>query len=433
MTIAVVLLLYSLVVTGQTNDFCSELSDDCTSRRESNIWTNSEDSAPFCRNLTSNPILTQETQTWQPVRMRDIMVFSAFMERRLSADGLSVRIVGSGLQEEFNFIGHLYCQLWYEDMELPTFVNAKYVRIYPSILHADMWVAHFIICPLGGLPATNGANSIPYAVSVAVEPCMSAGNVLMILHRDTVEKKNTHALCLPPLYGNFQNWTVLIEMFELHRLLGVAEIVIYSQSMGKKSKEVLQEYDGNGVTVVEWKFPMLKSSVNCQRAALNDCLYRAGHVHRYVTITDLDEVLVPRVSSTWPDLMKKIASPRYGAYLFQHVYFRRNNTGEQPYLITQQSTWRTDKPDPPGKIRCKSMYDSDKAISLDLHFPYEMVQGAHEYILDPHEGLLHHYRISPMETFRKHPERYHFIEDRHMHRYKERLTQAYEERAKGFL
>ncbi len=428
---AVALFIVDILVVCEAMDFCSYPGENCLSSMQEEVWNESMNDISTCCNLTSKPISLEEPQKWQAVYMRDIIVFSAFIERRSSADGLSVRIIGSGLQEQFHIIGQLYCQLWYVDKKSPYFVEAKYTRIYPNTFHRDSWSSHFIICPLSGVMIETGVKSLPYAVSVAAEPCIMAGNVLMVLNRKLTEKLNTHALCLPPLHGQFQNWTALVETFELHKLLGVAEIIIYSQSMSKMSMEVLQAYNGKGVTVIEWNFPTINTNVYCQRAALNDCLYRAGHVHKYVTITDLDEVLVPRAARTWPELMEKIASPRYGAYLFQHVYFRRNNTGEEPYLITQQSTWRTDKPQPPGKIRCKSMYDSEKAISLDLHFPYEMIKDAEEYILDSHEGLLHHYRPSPMESFRKNPERYTYIEDVYMHRYKVRLTEAYKQRVES--
>ncbi len=245
-----------------------------------------------CRNVTIKPVFDKEPHSWQGVRMRDIILFSAFAEKRSFADGPSVRIIATGLQEEFYHIGGLYCQMWQENDDYP------------------------VVVPLN--------------------------------------------------------------------------------------------------------FPNLK-------AALYDCLYRAGHVHRYVTISDVDEVLVPRAASTWPELMKKIASPRYGAYLFQHVYFRRNNTGEQPYLITQQSKWRTDKPQPPGKIRCKAMYNSDHAIAVDVHIPYELVYESVEHMLSAEKGLLHHYRQSPSESFAKHPNRYRFIEDDYMLLYKDNLTRRYTE------
>ncbi len=379
----------------------------------------------ICLNITAKPFFTKETQTWQDVGMRDAKLFSAFAERRSSADGPSVRVIANGLQEEFNHIGDLYCQMWYENGGYPAVVRAKYVRIYPSYDHHDEWVAHFVLCPMAGSFNHNYVQDFPFAVSVTPTPCSKASNALMVLNIHARKNTNTHALCLPPLYNYFRNWTMLVEMFELHKLMGAQGIYIYTQTVSKDTASVLRYYATERVTTITWNFPNLKAFQFSQRAALNDCLYRAGHLHRYVTVSDVDEVLVPRAASTWPELMRKIASPRYGAYLFQHVYFRRNNTGERPYLITHQSKWRTDKPQPPGKIRCKAMYDSENAISIDIHFPYELVYPAREYLLPAKIGLLHHYRATPTESFAKDPQRYQYVEDDYMLLYQENLTMRY--------
>lgn len=367
------------------------------------------------------PSLDEEPQQWQRVPGREVMVFSAFMERRAVAGGPAIRIVGSGLQAQFQEIGNLYCQLWYDDKEEAFSVGpADYILIYPSTLHPDMWVSHFILCPLPKyLPG------VPSMVSISPDPCNAVDNALMVLGREDQTVSETFALCISPIYNNFRNWLTVIEWVEIHKLIGANEISLYNLSVSEETNQVLAYYANDPsfrVNVIQWPFPQRwKSNVWCQRGALNDCLYRMGLKHLYVAITDLDEVLTPRMSDTWQELLPQIHSPRFGAFLFQHAYFRRNNTGESPYLITQQSLWRTDEVTPPGKIRCKSMYKSSKTIKIDLHFPYELVQGAEEYILPPEEGILHHYRQDPMETFRKNPEKFTFIEDSYMHKYRDQL------------
>ena len=76
------------------------------------------------------------------------MVFSAFYESRLEADGPAIRIIAIGFQEAYNNIGALYCQLWYEDRNIPLVTPALYDIIYRSTLHPDSWCSHFIICKL---------------------------------------------------------------------------------------------------------------------------------------------------------------------------------------------------------------------------------------------------------------------------------------------
>ena len=119
---------------------------------------------------------------------------------------------------------------------------------------------------------------------------------------------------------------------------------------------------------------------------------------------------------------------RRGAFLFQHVYHKRNNSHDiqSPNLISQNSAWRTTEATPAGKIRCKSIYRTDRALKIDLHFPYQLYHGYKEYIVDESDALLHHYRADPMETFRKHPEKFTYIWDDYMKMYGDELKQNYE-------
>ena len=387
-----------------------------------------------------------EPQKWTKVADREIYVFSAFYETRKEADGPAVRVIACGLQEQFNEIGDLFCHLWYENNQVVIAVKALYHRIYPSLAHGDMWVSHFILCPLP-TARTETPRVVPYAVGIVPAACHEAvPHHLMVLNRHPPGQRGQHALCVSPLYGFFKNWTMVAEMFEIQTLLGAEAITIFQYSVTPQTRHLLETYLEDTtmkVDVVQWSsFPRLKSNVWCQRGALNDCLYRMGAHYEYVTVTDLDEILVPRAAPTWPSLMPLISRPDIGplisrpdigAFLFQHAYFRRNYTEQSVQahrLITQSSFWRTDKVLPPGKIRCKSMYKAKLAVSIDLHFPYSLVPGAREYILDPEEGILHHYRAYPMESFIKHPENYLFIEDRHMELYKEDLERRFEKRAR---
>ena len=380
-----------------------------------------------CNVILPVPLLT-EPQLWQTVSQREMHVFSAYYEARYEAYGPSIRIIASGLQAAYNNVGDIYCTLYYEDRSYSVVVGpAWYQVIYPSTLIHDMSCAHFIICPLPSEMST-----VPYAVSITAEPCTTASNALLVLNRERVEKTSTHALCISLLYNHFDLWEMIVEIFEMHKILGADEIAIYNFSISAETNKTLWNYlsdENRFVNVIQWPFPwQLVSNIWSQHAAVNDCLYRMGHRHKYVTITDLDEILVPRMVDSWPELLHKIGKKNRGAFLFQHNYFRRNTSDTQPYLITQSSFWTTPAPEPPAKIRSKAMYEASKAISLDLHSPYQLVRGAEEYLLSPSDGLLHHYRKDPMETFRRYPERFMFVEDRYMTKFNETLLRAFKAR-----
>lgn len=376
----------------------------------------------------------REPQEWQEVPDRDVHVFSAFLDSRTKLGGPLIRIIASGLQEKYNNVGSLFCTMWYEDNEIPVTVGpAIYDLIYPSNHYPEMWVAHFILCPM---PVV-GNIGVPYAVSVTSTSCGPASNALMVLNRfpSTVDEFS-FAVCFAPVYGHSVSWSAFMEWIELHKILGMTSAWFYNFSMEANVDRVIARYSSNSsdnIHVVQWKVPEDKlTSYFNQHGAINDCLYRAGHGHRYVTVQDIDEVMTPRKHPDWPAMMQFLFKPNVGAYLFQHAYFRRNTTGELPYLITQQSLWRTDVVTPPGKIRCKTMYRASKTIKADIHFPYKLVDTAEEYLLPPEDAMLHHYRSDPMETFRKHPEQFRFIEDRHMNRYKDRLRRSVIHRIRVF-
>lgn len=375
----------------------------------------------------------REPQEWQDVLDREVQVFSAFVDSRRKLGGPLVRIIASGLQEKFNTVGKLFCTMWYQDRAIPVTVGpAIYDLIYPSISYPKMWVAHFILCPM-----PEGDIGIPYAVSVTPTACGRASNALMVLNRvPSIVDEFSVAVCFAPVYGHTVNWTAFMEWIELHKILGMTSAWFYNYSMEANVDRVISRYSSNSsdnIHVVQWKFPQDKL-INYfdQHGAINDCLYRAGHRHRYVTVQDIDEVMTPRKHPDWPAMMKFLFRPNVGAYLFQHAYFRRNRTGELPYLITQQSLWRTDVVTPPGKIRCKTMYHASNTIKADIHFPYKLVDTAEEYLLPPEVAMLHHYRVDPMESFREHPEKFRFIEDKHMNKYKDRLKRAVSHRIRAF-
>ena len=383
----------------------------------------------WCENRAEKPVFEREPQTWQEVTGRRVLVYSAYLDRREEIGGPLVRVIASGWQAAYNDVGDVYCNLWYEDFEPAVCGHrARYDLIYPSTKFPEMWVSHFILCRLPA--AVDGSDAAPYALSVSAEPCGNASNHLLVLNRERQPESDSFALCLPALYGRFDDWTSIIELIEIHKLLGVDEITFYNYSASRPIGDVLRSYLGDpleNVRVVQWHYPgELLTNYFEQHAALNDCLYRSSRRHRYVAIGDIDEVIVPRRNDVMHRMMAELARGDVGAYLFQHAYFRRNTTDTtaKPYLTTQQSLWRTDVVTPPGKIRCKSLYLAEKALKANIHYPYQLVPGAREHIVDPDVGMLHHYRKDPMESFAKNPNDYRFIEDRYMRKFNEKLTEA---------
>lgn len=375
------------------------------------------------------PEIDNETQTWQPVEDHLVKVFSAFYEERPLADGPAIRIIGVGWQAAYNDMPDIFCNFWYDDLEYAiASAPAIYNVIYPSHIHTDLWCSHFIICKLPYLPGQTKLR-IPKVVSVVPSPCHKETNRLLVLNREPVKKKGQLGLCWSPIYNKFNNWTMIVEMHEMYRILGVRESTTYEFSMRPQTAKVLKYYASTGMlNLVQWPIPPIKTNVLAQRAALNDCLYRMGHKYHYVIVLDLDELIVPRATDDLLQLLERLYEPEYGSYLFQHAYFRRNYDAigtVNPYLITMTSFERTEKCVPVGKVRSKPIFVPEKTISIDLHYAYKLVEGYEELVVPEKEGFLHHYRSTPMEYFIKYSQNYTYIEDRYMEKYKSKLETSF--------
>lgn len=370
-----------------------------------------------------------EGQEFQKVVGRQVYVYSAYYEARKLAGGPAVRILAAGWQAEYNNIGSLYCQFWYSNQDNSVKAGrAKYKVIYKSTMWPQMWVAHFVICKL-----PQNIEILPFAVSVTAEECGKPETVVQI--------QNTHMppppsggfeVCISTLHSRFNDWLSILEWIEIHKILGADEITFYNLSASSDINQILDSYlsdPGEHINVVNWKTPretMYNSSYHIQRLMINDCMYRTMYRQKYVTIQDIDEIIIPRKYDTWKPLMSEISKPDTGIYMFQHAYFRRNTSSVMDY-ISLSSFWRTPEVFPAGNIRCKSMYDGVQAVAVDIHYHYELIPGSKPHMIPQGLAMLHHYRPEPMETFRKNPD-IEFIEDRYMERYKGRLLSAINKR-----
>ncbi len=380
------------------------------------------------------------TQTdWRLVSDRHVLVYSALYDNE-HGDFPFVRVIAAGLQEKFNHMQDMHCVMWFEGKDEPIATGpVVYEVIYPSLGHGDMWTAHFIKCQLPPSDEKLGSLGIPRLISITPQPCQPnpANQMEVFPNVFPPQTKTGFGVCYPALYNSFRNYKQLIEMFEVHRILGANLIIIYVYSASNEILRVLHQYQEHSsedfaVQMLNWKIPdqRLKTSVHVQRASLNDCYYRMSNMGlKYVAVHDLDEILVPRAVHTWPQLLQRVDRDSCPCFSFQHYYYRRNRTLMQDLgedLITQTSFFRTDQVDPPGKIRCKTMYKAGEGLSLDLHFPYQTRSGAECCMLDPEVAALHHYRSTPMESFVKHPSRYRYVEDKYMRWMYKRLKPSFE-------
>ena len=92
--------------------------------------------------------------------------------------------------------------------------------------------------------------------------------------------------------------------------------------------------------------------------------------------------------------------------------------------MTSGSLYTTRRSYPAGRVRCKSLYDTDLAVKLDLHYAYTTVPGSREMMLAEGDALLHHYRQTRMSAMsdEDQPGKYEYARDDFMLRHEQRLT-----------
>ncbi|CAG5124068.1 unnamed protein product [Candidula unifasciata] len=134
--------------------------------------------------------------------------------------------------------------------------------------------------------------------------------------------------CVPPLQGSI-GVVQLVEFIELTLLLGSQHIVFYTFQISDEIKKILFMYERRGlVTMLPWALPDPDSVwAKGRDMALNDCLYRTMHIYDYALFLDLDEFLVPRVTSDIPSFLKylksvhRFNSTRFSDLVFSSTYF----------------------------------------------------------------------------------------------------------------
>jgi len=141
------------------------------------------------------------------------------------------------------------------------------------------------------------------------------------------------SVCVPPIFGNFDDLPGLVEFVEVNRVLGAEKFQFYVDSVGPRVAACLQEYARSGIVELQpWSLPSDVSGViyyHGQILATSECLYRLMYQTKYLVIQDLDEFVVPMRSDSWLSMLKNInndknrptISDRIASYSFRNRFF----------------------------------------------------------------------------------------------------------------
>ena len=143
---------------------------------------------------------------------------------------------------------------------------------------------------------------------------------------------------MPPIFGNFDSVSDLVEFVEVNRVLGAEKFQLYNESVDPRATACLREYVRRGIVDVQpWTLPSDIADVIYYRGqilAINDCLYRMMYRTKYLVIQDLDEFVFPMRSESWQSMLDSIFnhtltdSDRIASYNFRSRFFPTNLSSE---------------------------------------------------------------------------------------------------------
>ncbi|CAJ0951723.1 unnamed protein product [Ranitomeya imitator] len=146
------------------------------------------------------------------------------------------------------------------------------------------------------------------------------------------------------MFGNQNNVLQYVQAIEMYRLLGAQKVVVYKNGCSKAICQVLDYYVSIGVLeIIPWPIDKYLRTSNVwhqnmnreiqigyygQLSSLNDCMYRNMYKSRYVTLNDMDEIILPRHHKTWDEMMKDVENvyPNTAVYLIKHYHYPNNIT-----------------------------------------------------------------------------------------------------------
>ncbi|XP_053355963.1 uncharacterized protein LOC128527554 [Clarias gariepinus] len=145
------------------------------------------------------------------------------------------------------------------------------------------------------------------------------------------------AVCISVMF-DYNNVLELVQAMEMFKILGVQKVAIYKTSCDSNVQKVLDYYvKQKFVELIPWNLsPYINASRGWLKSvssgelhyfgqipALNDCVYRYMYQSRYVSLQDLDELILPMNVKTWTELLPELERKykNIGAFEFENNYF----------------------------------------------------------------------------------------------------------------
>ena len=273
---------------------------------------------------------------------------------------------------------------------------------------------------------------VPASVSIVEKPCDTATNNLRVVYNKPDKKKN-FAVCVKGLDLLHEDLSVrLVEWIELLGILGADKVFFYELHVHPNISKVLQYYQKlDRVDVTQLTLPggqpnapgfqhmyQINKVSNKRQNELvpyNDCFYKNLYTYEYITLLDIDEVIMPVNTMSWQELMNVVLRKARAAtnitqasYQVRNVYFLDELTEVHGrfkniprYMHMLQHVYRSKNFTEPGQY-VKSFYNPETALTLHNHFPLACLSGScSSYAIETTDAQLQHYRADCVRELKK--------------------------------
>lgn len=355
---------------------------------------------------------------WLPIVNGSVYIYGAYWDPRFEEPLVRILVYCDVVP-----VPKLYCQLWFpNDNEPQTELATPVYGWEPAWGGPTMGVnePYILTCSCRRHPPEK--ETAPVAVSVATAPCGDATNVLDVqnapfdeeISKRTPPQRNNSsiAVCLKWLHYRSDISASLVEWLQLIKHFGAERVYIYILRIHPNVRKVLKYYADQGfVVVTEIDHPPQISGLKQSRGSrdfrdlrrellpLNDCLYRNLFRHSWLLAIDLDEIIVPPSSETWPSMIGAEIANRsdrlIDALVFRNYFVldgaQKDLEGPAKARILSH-TWRAIAPSPPGSM-VKSFINTSTVIAMHNHLPMSCDRQCSYHDVAPEgPGRLLHFR-----------------------------------------
>ena len=377
---------------------------------------------------------------WQVVDQDvDIYLFSAFYDDRPSIlESHAIRTIAVLKQ-----ISHynLSCLLWFGNNSRPVVADVTSVPI-GAWFQPQAGVSRAVILSCAVQTEAGRPALIPEHVSIVTATQTAPKTLLRVQVPEKPERPKAFGHCMAVAYWHHDPYRV-VEWMELHRMWGVEEVTIYTNNLHPTAMRVYQHYANKGFVDLREApcavpaYPRDEEAIILNNSPmLSDCMYRNMYRYRRLVVTDIDEMIVPRLHDNYTAMLEAIdaefserqptnttrlsqaeqrdTSPTIPAqvspssYVFNNVYFFSdlNATTWSPYNLTTQQYTRHVAPSPPW-YSVKSIHNPLACIGLQNHVCWAKLEVIGKTPVTKYASLLmgmnHHYKKCHFDKYLRKP------------------------------